>query len=168
MLGLLSIKNESTDHLAAHDIYCNNILILFTNLQNFGRSQREYAFNFSVQASSANGLGASRAPRFCKSAEIRLLSGHGLACSFLTVAELFQWTILRQWGDCRIVQLGQYFMSGSFLAVQLRHGLRSSHQHNGINDVNDAVICFDIWSNYGCVFDFESIEAVDFYGRSFD
>ncbi len=39
---------------------------------------------------------------------ISLLSGHELALSFMTVAELFQWAILRQWGDRRLAQLEQY------------------------------------------------------------
>jgi tRNA(fMet)-specific endonuclease VapC len=37
-----------------------------------------------------------------------LLSGNELALSFMTVAELFQWAILRQWGDHRLSQLEQY------------------------------------------------------------
>lgn len=37
-----------------------------------------------------------------------LLSGHELALSFMTIAELFQWAILRQWGDHRLAQLEQY------------------------------------------------------------
>ena len=37
-----------------------------------------------------------------------LLSGQELALSFMTVAELFQWAILRQWGDRRLAQLEQY------------------------------------------------------------
>ncbi|NEQ48113.1 MAG: type II toxin-antitoxin system VapC family toxin [Leptolyngbya sp. SIOISBB] len=37
-----------------------------------------------------------------------LLSDQELALSFMTVAELFQWAILRQWGDRRLSQLEQY------------------------------------------------------------
>ena len=37
-----------------------------------------------------------------------LLTGQELALSFMTIAELFQWAILRQWGDRRLVQLEQY------------------------------------------------------------
>jgi len=37
-----------------------------------------------------------------------LLSGQELALSFMTVAELFQWAIFRQWGDRRLSQLEQY------------------------------------------------------------
>jgi tRNA(fMet)-specific endonuclease VapC len=37
-----------------------------------------------------------------------VLSGQELALSFMTVAELFQWAILRQWGDRRLSQLEQY------------------------------------------------------------
>jgi tRNA(fMet)-specific endonuclease VapC len=37
-----------------------------------------------------------------------LLSGHELVLSFMTVAELFQWAILRQWGDHRLARLEQY------------------------------------------------------------
>lgn len=37
-----------------------------------------------------------------------LLSGQELALSFMTIAELFQWAILRQWGDRRLTQLEQY------------------------------------------------------------
>ncbi|MGG6270437.1 type II toxin-antitoxin system VapC family toxin [Leptolyngbya sp. AN03gr2] len=39
---------------------------------------------------------------------ISLLIGNELALSFMTVAELFQWAILRQWGDRRLAQLEQY------------------------------------------------------------
>jgi tRNA(fMet)-specific endonuclease VapC len=42
---------------------------------------------------------------------IPLLSGHQLALSFMTVAELFQWAILRQWGDLRLAQLEQYLLN---------------------------------------------------------
>ncbi|BAU14081.1 hypothetical protein LEP3755_46260 [Leptolyngbya sp. NIES-3755] len=42
---------------------------------------------------------------------IPLLSGHELALSFMTVAELFQWAILRQWGDRRLAQLEQYLLN---------------------------------------------------------
>ena len=38
---------------------------------------------------------------------IPLLRGHELALSFMTIAELFQWAILRQWGDRRFAQLEQ-------------------------------------------------------------
>lgn len=37
-----------------------------------------------------------------------LLSDQELVLSFMTVAELFQWAILRQWGDRRLSQLEQY------------------------------------------------------------
>ncbi len=37
-----------------------------------------------------------------------ILTGNELALSFMTVAELFQWSILRQWGDRRIAQLEEY------------------------------------------------------------
>lgn len=40
-----------------------------------------------------------------------LLRGHELALSFMTVAELFQWAILRQWGDRRLAQLEQYLLN---------------------------------------------------------
>jgi len=37
-----------------------------------------------------------------------ILRDQELALSFMTVAELFQWAILRQWGDLRLLQLEQY------------------------------------------------------------
>ncbi len=37
-----------------------------------------------------------------------LLSDQELALSFMTVAELFQWAIRRQWGDRRLSRLEQY------------------------------------------------------------
>jgi tRNA(fMet)-specific endonuclease VapC len=40
-----------------------------------------------------------------------LLSGHQLALSFMTVGELFQWAILRQWGDRRLAQLEEYLLN---------------------------------------------------------
>jgi len=36
-----------------------------------------------------------------------LLQGHRLAISFVTVAELFEWAALRQWGEMRISRLEQ-------------------------------------------------------------
>ena len=39
---------------------------------------------------------------------IPLLTGNELALSFMTVAELFQWAILRKWGARRLAQLEQY------------------------------------------------------------
>ena len=44
-----------------------------------------------------------------------LLSDQELALSFMTVAELFQWAILRQWGDRRLSQLEQYL--SNYLAI---------------------------------------------------
>lgn len=40
-----------------------------------------------------------------------LLQGHQLALSFMTVAELFQWAIMRQWGDLRLAQLEEYLLN---------------------------------------------------------
>jgi tRNA(fMet)-specific endonuclease VapC len=48
---------------------------------------------------------------------IPLLSGHELALSFMTVAELFQWAILRQWGDRRLAQLKQYLLNYVIIPV---------------------------------------------------
>lgn len=48
---------------------------------------------------------------------IPLLSGHELALSFMTVAELFQWAILRQWGDRRVAQLEQYLSNYVIIPV---------------------------------------------------
>jgi tRNA(fMet)-specific endonuclease VapC len=39
------------------------------------------------------------------------LSGQELALSFMTVAELFQWAMFRQWGDRRLTQLEQYLLN---------------------------------------------------------
>lgn len=36
-----------------------------------------------------------------------LLEGHELALSFMTVAELFQWALFRNWGDQRLAGLTQ-------------------------------------------------------------
>ena len=36
-----------------------------------------------------------------------ILSGHELALSFMSVAELYQWAFIRKWGDRRIIQLEQ-------------------------------------------------------------
>jgi len=47
------------------------------------------------------------------------LSGHELALSFMTVAELFQWAILRQWGDRRLTQLEQYLSNYMIIPVDL-------------------------------------------------
>jgi tRNA(fMet)-specific endonuclease VapC len=46
-----------------------------------------------------------------------LLSGHELAVSFMTIAELFQWANLRQWGDRRLVQLEQYLSNYLIIPV---------------------------------------------------
>lgn len=40
-----------------------------------------------------------------------LLNGHDLAISFVTVAELYQWAILRQWGERRLEQLKQSLLN---------------------------------------------------------
>jgi tRNA(fMet)-specific endonuclease VapC len=39
-----------------------------------------------------------------------LLNGHELAISFMSIAELYQWAFMRQWGDRRIAQLEQYLL----------------------------------------------------------
>lgn len=46
-----------------------------------------------------------------------LLSGQELALSFMTVAELFQWAILHQWGDRRLTQLEQYLSNYLIIPV---------------------------------------------------
>ena len=50
-----------------------------------------------------------------------LLSGQELALSFMTVAELFQWAILRQWGDRRLLQLEQYL--SNYLVIPVDQAL---------------------------------------------
>jgi len=46
-----------------------------------------------------------------------LLSGQELALSFMSVAELFQWAILRQWGDRRLTQLEQHLSNYLIIPV---------------------------------------------------
>jgi tRNA(fMet)-specific endonuclease VapC len=46
-----------------------------------------------------------------------LLDGQELALSFMTVAELFQWAILRKWGDRRLAQLEQYLSNYIIIPV---------------------------------------------------
>jgi tRNA(fMet)-specific endonuclease VapC len=46
-----------------------------------------------------------------------LLNGHELALSFMSIAELYQWAFIRQWGDRRIAQL-EYYLS-SYLAIPI-------------------------------------------------
>jgi len=48
---------------------------------------------------------------------VPLLSGHELALSFMSVAELFQWAILRQWGERRLAQLEQYLSNYVIIPV---------------------------------------------------
>jgi tRNA(fMet)-specific endonuclease VapC len=48
---------------------------------------------------------------------VPLLSGHELALSFMSVAELFQWAILRQWGNRRLAQLEQYLSNYLIIPV---------------------------------------------------
>jgi tRNA(fMet)-specific endonuclease VapC len=48
-----------------------------------------------------------------------LLNGQELALSFMTVAELFQWAIFRQWGDRRLAQLEQYLSNYLIIPVDL-------------------------------------------------
>jgi tRNA(fMet)-specific endonuclease VapC len=48
---------------------------------------------------------------------ISLLGGHELALSFMTIAELFQWASLRQWGDRRLIQLEQYLSNYLIIPV---------------------------------------------------
>ncbi|MEH2356977.1 PIN domain-containing protein [Nostoc sp.] len=40
-----------------------------------------------------------------------------MALSFMTVAELLQWAILRQWGDRRLAQLEQYLLNYLIIPV---------------------------------------------------
>ena len=67
---------------------------------------------------------------------LSLLSGQELAMSFMTVAELFQWAILRQWGDRRLSQLEQYL--SNYLVIPVDQPLcrewaqvRSDRQSSG-------------------------------------
>lgn len=50
-----------------------------------------------------------------------ILSDQELALSFMTVAELFQWAILRQWGDRRLAQLEQYL--SNYLVIPVDQSL---------------------------------------------
>jgi tRNA(fMet)-specific endonuclease VapC len=50
-----------------------------------------------------------------------LLSAQELAISFMTIAELFQWAILRQWGDRRLAQLEQYL--SNYLVIPVDQSL---------------------------------------------
>ncbi|MHC5721620.1 MAG: PIN domain-containing protein, partial [Nostoc sp.] len=45
------------------------------------------------------------------------MSSQELALSFMTVAELLQWAILRQWGDRRLAQLEQYLSNYLIIPV---------------------------------------------------
>ena len=46
-----------------------------------------------------------------------LLNNQELALSFMSIAELYQWAFVRQWGDRRISQLEQYL--SSYLAIPI-------------------------------------------------
>jgi tRNA(fMet)-specific endonuclease VapC len=46
-----------------------------------------------------------------------LLRDHELAISFMTIAELFQWAILRRWGEHRLAQLEQYLSNHLIIPV---------------------------------------------------
>jgi tRNA(fMet)-specific endonuclease VapC len=46
-----------------------------------------------------------------------LLSDRTLALSFMTVAELFQWAMLRQWGNRRLNQLEEYLSNYLIIPV---------------------------------------------------
>lgn len=46
-----------------------------------------------------------------------LLIAQELALSFMTVAELFQWAIIRQWGDRRLAKLEQYLANYLIIPV---------------------------------------------------
>ncbi len=43
-----------------------------------------------------------------------------------------------------------------------------SHQNYSINNVDNAVICFDVGRNYRCVFDLKSVGAVNVNWRPFN
>ncbi len=47
------------------------------------------------------------------------LRGKRLAVSFMTVAELYQWTVVRNWGDRRIAELERTLRSYIFLPVNV-------------------------------------------------
>ncbi len=47
------------------------------------------------------------------------LRGRHLAVSFMTVAELYQWTVVRNWGNRRIAQLERTLRSYIFLPVSV-------------------------------------------------
>ncbi|NEO88080.1 MAG: type II toxin-antitoxin system VapC family toxin [Spirulina sp. SIO3F2] len=46
-----------------------------------------------------------------------LVQGHELALSFMTVTELFQWSVVRNWGDRRIEQLEDYLSNYLIIPV---------------------------------------------------
>ncbi|MEL6491165.1 MAG: type II toxin-antitoxin system VapC family toxin [Cyanobacteria bacterium J06621_3] len=65
-----------------------------------------------------------------------LLNNYQLALSFMTVAELFQWAFLRNWGDRRLTQLSQYLSNHLVIPVDQRlcrqwAQVRSTQQKSG-------------------------------------
>ncbi len=53
-----------------------------------------------------------------------ILNGRELALSFMSIAELYQWAFVRQWGDRRIAQLEQYL--SNYLVIPIDHRLCQS------------------------------------------
>ncbi len=49
-----------------------------------------------------------------------LLNGRELALSFMSIAELYQWAFIRQWGDRRISQLEQYLSNYLVIPIDNR------------------------------------------------
>ena len=55
---------------------------------------------------------------------IPLLDDNKLALSFMSIAELFQWAMVQQWGDRRLTQLEESF--GNYITIPVDHLLCKS------------------------------------------
>lgn len=74
-----------------------------------------------------------------------LIQGHELALSFITVAELFQWSVVRNWGDRRTQQLEDYLANYLVIPVDQRLCLQWAQIRAARQKVGQPISSQDAW-----------------------
>ncbi|MBF2065948.1 MAG: type II toxin-antitoxin system VapC family toxin [Calothrix sp. C42_A2020_038] len=74
-----------------------------------------------------------------------ILSDQELALSFMSVVELFQWAILRQWGDRRLLQLEKYLSNYLVITVDQPLCLEWARVRSGRQSAGRPISPQDAW-----------------------
>ena len=74
-----------------------------------------------------------------------ILQGHQWALSFMTIAELFQWAAVRNWGESRIRRLEQSFNSYLIIPVDIELCRRWGNLRAELRTMGKPISAQDAW-----------------------